>query len=221
MANLYGGRDKLKIKLDKFFATRPGSDGGSDGMIHEVREALRGVYNKAPLLGEYQAFQPDRAPLHLYVQLRRSAFRHAKPLCAKSWTSSISPASTKAACPTARAISVIRTMAQQSAWYVLSAMGFYPVSMGRPEYAIGAPYFPKMTIGLRDADRGDEQAQHRTARWRMPPTADVQAVRLNGKAVTRNYLLHTEMAKGGDLSNSIWAPTLRNGEPAKTMFRHR
>ncbi|RCW87242.1 GH92 family glycosyl hydrolase, partial [Phyllobacterium bourgognense] len=196
LANLYGGRDKLKIKLDKFFATRPGSDGGSYGMIHEVREALE-VYNKAPLLGEYQ--HSNQTVHHsIYMYNYAGAPSGTQNLVREVMDKLYFTGFDKSGVSNGEGYIGDEDNGEQSAWYVLSAMGFYPVSMGRPEYAIGAPYFPKMTIGLRDADgvtnRLNIKAPNVNAANRY-----VQAVRLNGMAVTRNYLLHMEIAKGGTL----------------------
>ena len=81
-----------------------------------------------------------------------------------------------------------------SAWYLFSAMGFYPVSMGRPEYAIGAPFFQKMTVHLENG---------RDLVINAPNVSDtnryIQGVTLNGTSYSRNYLLHTALTQGGTL----------------------
>src|ERR1700712_4701927 len=83
---------------------------------------------------------------------------------------------------------------EQSAWYVLSAMGIYPVSMGRPEYAIGAPYFQNMSVKLENGKKITINAPNVSSSNRY-----VQSVKLNGTAITRNYLMHSELAEGATL----------------------
>jgi predicted alpha-1,2-mannosidase len=84
---------------------------------------------------------------------------------------------------------------QMSAWYVLSALGFYPVTPGVPEYQIGTPRFDEMTVAL---------AGGKALRIHAPSAEAgkfyVRAVRLNGKPIDRTYLSHEEIAGGGDLS---------------------
>ncbi len=83
---------------------------------------------------------------------------------------------------------------QMSAWYVISALGFYAVTPGTPQYAIGTPRFDEMTISpcggktLRIHATGAEAGKFY-----------VRSVHLNGKLIARDYLLHDEIAGGGDL----------------------
>jgi tetrahydromethanopterin S-methyltransferase subunit F len=83
---------------------------------------------------------------------------------------------------------------EQSAWYILSSMGIYPVSMGRPEYAIGAPYFQNMSVKLEKGKTITINAPNVSSSNRY-----VQSLKLNGTAITRNYLLHSELAEGATL----------------------
>jgi predicted alpha-1,2-mannosidase len=84
---------------------------------------------------------------------------------------------------------------QMSAWYVLSALGFYPVTPGTPRYAIGTPRFDDLTLSLSSG---------KPLRIHAPGAESgkfyVRSVKINGKRIDRNYLLHEEIAAGGDLT---------------------
>jgi predicted alpha-1,2-mannosidase len=83
---------------------------------------------------------------------------------------------------------------QMSAWYVLSAMGFYPVTPGVPRYAIGTPRFDEMTLHL---DSG--KALHIRAKGAEAGRFYVRSVRLNGRLLDRPWILHSELMAGGEL----------------------
>jgi predicted alpha-1,2-mannosidase len=83
---------------------------------------------------------------------------------------------------------------QMSAWYVMSALGFYSVTPGTNEYVIGTPLFPKATIRLENG---------KTFVVRAPGVSDsafyVQSARLDGRDYTRAFLDHGSIAEGGEL----------------------
>jgi predicted alpha-1,2-mannosidase len=83
---------------------------------------------------------------------------------------------------------------QMSAWYVLSASGFYPVTPGSPIYIIGAPLFREIRLNLENG---------KTFVVKAPGVSSnnvyVQAVKLNGKPLERSYFTHAEIASGGEL----------------------
>ena len=83
---------------------------------------------------------------------------------------------------------------QMSAWYVLSAMGFYPVTPGMPEYAIGTPLFDEASIRLADGKRFTVRADGASN-----GKFYIQSARLNGKPFTRTWIAHREIAAGGEL----------------------
>jgi putative alpha-1,2-mannosidase len=140
LANLYGGRQKLKEKLDTFFTTDPGLDGGSYGMIHEVREAKK--VDELANLGEYQhSNQPVHHSIYMYNYAGAPANgqKYLRDVMDKLYFTGFGADGVS----NGEGYIGDEDNGEQSAWYVLSAMGIYPVSVGRPEYAIGAPYFPK------------------------------------------------------------------------------
>lgn len=83
---------------------------------------------------------------------------------------------------------------QMSAWYIFSAMGFYPVCPGSDQYIIGAPYFPHMKIKL-EGDKTLEIKAPKVSR----ENRYVKSVKLNGKIWTKAYLAYSDLSKGGVL----------------------
>ncbi len=83
---------------------------------------------------------------------------------------------------------------QMSAWYVLSAMGFYPVVPGSDVYAIGTPLFPKATIHLENGNTFTIEANDISR-----DNYYIHSATLNGKAYTKCFILHADILKGGTL----------------------
>ena len=80
---------------------------------------------------------------------------------------------------------------QMSAWYIFSALGFYPVCPGTDQYVLGAPYMPFFDVTL-------ENGKHITVK--APGVSDkrryVRAVRINGKPYTKLYVTHKMLTDG-------------------------
>lgn len=93
---------------------------------------------------------------------------------------------------------------QMSAWYVLSAMGFYPVCPGSNVYILGSPLFRRVTIGL---DRKWHSGTHFTilANGNSSENCYVQSARLNGKPLTRAWITHEEIVSGSTLEFTMGA----------------
>jgi predicted alpha-1,2-mannosidase len=83
---------------------------------------------------------------------------------------------------------------QMSAWYVLSAMGFYPVTPGQNTYAIGSPIFNKVTISLENGKKFVIQADNASEE-----NIYVQSATLNGKPYDMAYITHSDITRGGTL----------------------
>jgi len=83
---------------------------------------------------------------------------------------------------------------QMSAWYVMSAMGFYQVCPGNEQYAIGTPLFNKITIHL---EIGKDFVI--TAKNSSRENFYIQSAALNGVAYNRSYFTHSDLMKGGSL----------------------
>ncbi len=83
---------------------------------------------------------------------------------------------------------------QMSAWYVLSALGFYPVTPGSPVYAIGSPTFEEATINLENGKKFTLKSTY----WGKN-NFYVQSATLNGKPYNYSFLHHDSIVQGGVL----------------------
>ncbi len=83
---------------------------------------------------------------------------------------------------------------QMSAWYVMSALGFYPVTPGLPRYDVGTPRFDDLTMHL-----GSGTNLHIVALGAEANRFYVRSVRLNGVLLDRPWLMHSELMSGGEL----------------------
>ncbi|MGB0052151.1 MAG: glycoside hydrolase domain-containing protein, partial [Terracidiphilus sp.] len=83
---------------------------------------------------------------------------------------------------------------ETSSWYVLSALGFYPVCPGNPIYEIGSPIFAKSIIRLDNGKLFTILANHVSSRNKY-----IQSAQLNGKPLTGAWFTHAAIANGGTL----------------------
>ncbi len=109
---------------------------------------------------------------------------------------------------------------QLSAWYVLSALGFYPVAPGTDYYVIGSPLFDKVTINLENGKRFEIIAENNG-----PNHFYIQSATLNGKPYSRTFLRQGDILAGGKLvfemgehPNRHWG-TGKANRPPSTKFR--
>jgi predicted alpha-1,2-mannosidase len=84
---------------------------------------------------------------------------------------------------------------QMSAWYILSAMGFYPVCPGSDQYSIGSPMVKSAVLQLENGKTLEIDAVNQSLE-----NVHVKKVLVNGTAVKRNYLMHNEIANGGKIT---------------------
>ena len=96
---------------------------------------------------------------------------------------------------------------QMSAWYIFSAMGFYPVCPGSDQYVLGAPYLPYLKVCLGNG---------RTLEIKAPTVNDenryVQKVFFNGQEISKLYLIHEQLMQGGELVFEMGSkPNLNRG----------
>ena len=87
---------------------------------------------------------------------------------------------------------------QTSAWYIFSALGFYPVCPGSGEYAVGSPYFQEAVVHLENG-----KDLRITAKGNRADTPYISEMKVNGKPVKTNFLDHDDIAKGADLEFSM------------------
>ena len=83
---------------------------------------------------------------------------------------------------------------QMSAWYMFSAMGFYPVNPVSGEYVFGAPQMPKFVLHLQDGKTFTVLAEGLSKEHKY-----VENITLNGEPYTKNYITHEDIMKGGTL----------------------
>jgi predicted alpha-1,2-mannosidase len=83
---------------------------------------------------------------------------------------------------------------QMSAWYVLSAAGFYQVTPGLPVYAIGSPLFPEVRFRLENGRTFRIRAQNVS-----PQNIYVQSATLDGRPYDKSYFTHEDLMRGGEL----------------------
>jgi predicted alpha-1,2-mannosidase len=81
---------------------------------------------------------------------------------------------------------------QMSAWYVFSALGFYPVCPGSDQYAIGSPIVKSAKINLENGNQLIIDVRNQ-----KPENVYVEKVLINGVEIKKNYLLHSDIVKGG------------------------
>jgi len=180
LVNAMGGEKAFGDKLDSVFSTssdvRPGSYGG---MIHEMTEMV------AADMGQYaHGNQPIQHMIYLYDYA-------GQPWKAQS---RVRWAMGKLYAPTPDGYCGDEDNGQTSAWYVFSALGFYPVCPGDDNYLIGVPLFDRATITT-----GQGKSFVITASNNGPLKPYIKSATLNGESFNRTYIGHDELLKGGQL----------------------
>lgn len=180
LMQLMGGRDKFVAKLDQVFTLPPTFDESYYGeVIHEIREMQ--IAN----MGQYaHGNQPIQHMIYLYGYA-------GAPWKTQYW---VRETMNRLYQPTPDGYCGDEDNGQTSAWYVFSALGFYPVTPAVPQYVLGAPLFRKATLHLENGKTVTINAPANSNRQRY-----VQALRINGAAVSRNWLDHAELLKGAVL----------------------
>ena len=83
---------------------------------------------------------------------------------------------------------------QMSAWYIFSALGFYPVAPGSPEYALGSPAVHGAVLNLENGN-----TFRITVKNQSDKNVYVKEARLNGQKLTRPFLQYADVVRGGEL----------------------
>jgi predicted alpha-1,2-mannosidase len=180
LVDLMGGKENFVKKLDSVFTLPPVYDESYYGsVIHEIREMQ--IAN----MGQYaHGNQPIQHMIYLYN------FAGA-PWKTQYWARQTMDRMYKA---TPDGYCGDEDNGQTSAWYVFSAMGFYPVCPGTTQYVLGAPLFPKMTITLENGKKLEIEAPKNSAQ-----NLYVQSLKFNGKAYGKTFVDHFDLLKGGTL----------------------
>ena len=99
---------------------------------------------------------------------------------------------------------------QMSAWYIFSAMGFYPVTPGLDYYVIGSPLFDKVTINLENGNKFEIISKNNNA-----DSPYIQSIKLNDKPYSRSYLNHADIMNSSKMVISMGAQPNKNWGKAK------
>ncbi|SMF36840.1 GH92 family glycosyl hydrolase [Streptomyces sp. Amel2xC10] len=185
LANLYGGRGGLADKLDEYFATpetaSPEFVGSYGGVIHEMTEARDvrlGMYGHSNQVAHHVIYMYDAAGQPWKAQ------KNVREVLSRLYTGS----------EIGQGYHGDEDNGEQSAWYLFSALGFYPLVMGSGEYAVGSPLFKKATVHLENGRDLVVKAPKNSAK-----NVYVQGLKVNGSAWKSTSLPHSLLAKGGVL----------------------
>lgn len=178
LIDLMGGKKNFNHMLDSVFTVPPLFDDSYYGyVIHEIREMQ--IMN----MGNYaHGNQPVQHMIYLYNYSGEpwKAQYRLREVMDKLYT------------PYPDGYCGDEDNGQTSAWYVFSAMGFYPVCPGTDEYVLGSPLFKEVTLSFENGKK---------LRLSAPANAGnkpyVRSVKLNGVNYTRNYFTHKQLQSGG------------------------
>ena len=207
LANLMGGEEAFANKLDAVFATPPTFRVGTYGQtIHEMTEMA------AINMGQYAANnEPASHLIYLYDYIGQPWKAQVRLRQAMTWLYQATP----------DGLSGDDDTGQMSSWYVMSALGFYAVCPGDPNYLIGSPLFDKVTLHLANGKTFTITAHHNG-----PQEFYIQSARLNGESFDKTFISHKQIVNGGDLEfqmgsapNYQWgvSPESRPASPFKTL----
>ena len=196
LCKLMGGRDEMTEMMDSVFVLPSYLGLRSRGMIHEMREM------QVMDMGQYaHGNQPIQHMVYLYNWT-------GQPWKAQYWTREIMD---KLYNPNADAYCGDEDNGQTSAWYVFSAMGFYPVCPGTKQYAMGSPLFQKILVKLENGKTIQIEAPDNNKQTRY-----VNDVKVNGKSVSRTWLEHDELTKGATIKFQMSSkPNTKRGTDEK------
>ncbi len=180
LKQLMGGNDMFVKMLDSVFIMPPLYDESYYGqVIHEIREMQ--IMN----LGQYaHGNQPIQHMTYLYNYA-------GQPWKTQHWVREVME---KLYTSAPDGYCGDEDNGQTSAWYVFSAMGFYPVCPGVDQYVLGTPLFKKITVSLEGGKQLVITAPEASAENKY-----VQAVQWNGVPELKNWVSHQKLAKGGTL----------------------
>jgi len=191
LATLMGGKEKFVDKLDSVFTLPPiFDDSYYGGVIHEIREMQ--IAN----MGQYaHGNQPIQHMIYLYNYA-------GAPWKTQYWVRETMDRMYKA---TPDGYCGDEDNGQTSAWYVFSAMGFYPVTPAVDQYVIGAPLFKKVTLNLENGKTLTINAAKNNKENKY-----IESLTHNGKPYTRNWLSHLALLQGGVLNFEMSATPNKN-----------
>lgn len=190
LIRLMGGKEKFNQMLDSVFLLPPVFDNSYYGFtIHEIREMQ--VMN----MGNYaHGNQPIQHAIYLYDY-------SGQPWKCQYWVRQVMD---RLYTPTPDGYCGDEDNGQTSAWYVFSAMGFYPVCPGTGQYALGTPYFKSMKLHLENGQQVSIQSEG--------DGCYVDDMQMNGKKYGLNYLDLNSLRQGAQISFRLSEkPNLQRG----------
>ncbi|MCK9280761.1 MAG: GH92 family glycosyl hydrolase [Melioribacteraceae bacterium] len=197
LSNLMGGDQNFLEKLDSVFIASPTFDFSYYGVqIHEITEML------VAGMGQYaHGNQPIQHAIYLYNYVgapwkAQQKLREVMNLMYK---------------PTPDGLCGDEDNGQTSAWYVFSALGFYPVAPGTNEYVFGSLLFKKATLQLENGKQFVINAENNSSK-----NIYTDKMFLNGKDYSKTFITHEEILRGGTLNIKMSSkPNLERGNEQK------
>ena len=196
LMELMGGKDAFVTMLDSVFSVPPVFDDSYYGfVIHEIREMQ--IVN----MGNYaHGNQPVQHMIYLYDYAGQpwKAQNHLRDVMTRLYR------------PTPDGYCGDEDNGQTSAWFVFSAMGFYPVCPGTDQYVIGAPLFDHVQINLPGGKTVEINAEGNSDTNRY-----VSGIKVNGEEYTKNYFTYGDLTSGAtiDFTMSATPDTERGTRP--------
>ena len=181
LAESFGGIEKMRDRLDEVFTAKPTFNDSYYGQqIHEITEMLVGN------MGQYaHGNQPIQHAIYLYNWLDQpwKTQKHAREIMSKLYSSAPD------------GLCGDEDNGQTSAWYVFSAMGFYPVTPGTGEYAIGSPLFKNIKMHLQNGNTVEIDASKNSKE-----NIFINRITKNGKKYSKSYITFDDLMNGANFS---------------------
>ncbi len=173
LMDLYGGKENFAIKLDSLFT---------------ITSEVLGEHRSADITGLIGQYAHGNEPSHHIAYL----FNYAD----MPWRTQeiVHDIRSKFYTNTPDGLCGNEDCGQMSAWYILNAMGFYPVCPGEAKYSIGVPVFDHISIEVGEGKTFKVVTKNNT-----PENKYVQKVYLNGEAVTQPFISHADIMTGSEL----------------------
>ncbi len=190
LIDLMGGEKGFNQMMDSVFIV-PGAKGmKSRGIIHEMREMQ--VMN----MGQYaHGNQPIQHMIYLYNY-------SGQPWKTQYWIREVMD---KLYSATPDGYCGDEDNGQTSAWYVFSALGFYPVCPGTNQYILGTPYFKSIKLNLENGKIVNIKSFNNSKESRY-----IATMKVNGKNYEKNYLTHDVLLKGANIQFEMSATPNKN-----------
>ena len=198
LIDLMGGNEAFNHMMDSVFVIPSYLGIKSRGVIHEMREMQ--VMN----MGQYaHGNQPIQHMVYLYNYSGEpwKAQYRVRDIMEKLYSA------------TPDGYCGDEDNGQTSAWYIFSALGFYPVCPGTDQYIIGTPLFKEAKLHLENGKCLTIEAKNNSATNKY-----IRSIKLNGKNHTLNYFKHNVLVEGGKIQFLMDnEPNLKRGSTKETV----